>query len=77
VTGAHGASVEVLKDGEAAARRGAELIAAAAAEAVAQRGSLHEKRGPLGKLLAGDQSIPAGRVEARDPVVITDIAGNG
>jgi 6-phosphogluconolactonase len=33
-----------------------------------------EKRGPLDKLLAGDPSIPAGRVDAKDPVVITDIA---
>jgi 6-phosphogluconolactonase len=39
VTGARGASVEVLPDGEASARRGAELIAQAAADAIGQRGS--------------------------------------
>lgn len=33
-----------------------------------------EKRGPLGKLLTGDASIPAGRVEAQNAVVVTDIA---
>ena len=39
MTGAQGAAVEVLKDGEAAARRGAELIADAAKKAIAERGS--------------------------------------
>jgi 6-phosphogluconolactonase len=33
-----------------------------------------EKRDPLAKLLAGDRSIPAGRVEARDALVIADQA---
>jgi 6-phosphogluconolactonase/glucosamine-6-phosphate isomerase/deaminase len=32
-----------------------------------------EKRDALAKLLAGDASIPAGRVEASDAVVVTDI----
>lgn len=34
----------------------------------------HEKRGPLRQLLAGDTSIPAGRVEARASVVFADEA---
>jgi 6-phosphogluconolactonase len=33
-----------------------------------------EKRAPLSKLLAGDQSIPAGRVEAADMLVVADEA---
>ena len=36
-----------------------------------------DKRGPLGKLLAGDPSIPAGRVGAPDAVVISDTAAAG
>jgi 6-phosphogluconolactonase len=32
-----------------------------------------DKRDALAKLLAGDPSIPAGRVEARDAVVVTDL----
>jgi 6-phosphogluconolactonase len=32
------------------------------------------KREPLSKLLAGDQSIPAGRVNAADMLVIADEA---
>ena len=32
-----------------------------------------DKRDPLAKLLAGDGSIPAGRVEARDAVLVTDV----
>ena len=33
-----------------------------------------QKRDPLGWLLAGDRSIPAGRVEARESIVIADEA---
>ncbi len=33
-----------------------------------------EKRDALAKLVAGDPSIPAGRVEARDSVLVTDVA---
>jgi 6-phosphogluconolactonase len=32
-----------------------------------------EKRDALGRLLAGDPSIPAGRVQATDPVLVTDV----
>jgi 6-phosphogluconolactonase len=31
-----------------------------------------EKREPLAKLLAGDRSIPAGRVEAKKGLVVAD-----
>jgi 6-phosphogluconolactonase len=33
-----------------------------------------DKRGPLAKLLAGDGSIPAGRVEARHSTVLSDVS---
>jgi 6-phosphogluconolactonase len=36
-----------------------------------------EKRDPLARLLAGDRSIPAGRVEAEDSLVIADQAAAG
>jgi 6-phosphogluconolactonase len=36
-----------------------------------------DKRDPLAKLLAGDPSIPAGRVEAADAVVLCDAAACG
>ena len=36
-----------------------------------------DKRDALDKLLAGDPSIPAGRVRARDAVVLTDRAAGG
>jgi 6-phosphogluconolactonase len=36
-----------------------------------------EKRDPLARLLAGDRSIPAGRVEAQDSLVIADQAAAG
>jgi 6-phosphogluconolactonase len=36
-----------------------------------------EKRDPLTKLLAGDRSIPAGRVEPRDSLVLADRAAAG
>ena len=36
-----------------------------------------DKRGPLKQLLAGDQSIPGGRVEARHSTVLADAAASG
>lgn len=36
-----------------------------------------EKRAPLAKLLVGDQSIPAGRVEARASLILADRAAAG
>ena len=33
-----------------------------------------DKKEPLGKLLAGDESIPAGRVEAAHSLVLADAA---
>jgi 6-phosphogluconolactonase len=36
-----------------------------------------DKRGPLAKLLAGDQSIPAGRVLATESLVLADAAAAG
>jgi 6-phosphogluconolactonase len=37
----------------------------------------HDKQGPLSKLLAGDTSIPAGRVEADASLVMADRAATG
>jgi len=36
-----------------------------------------DKRGPLAKLLAGDRSLPAGRVEAASSLVVADAAAAG
>ena len=36
-----------------------------------------DKREPLAKLLAGDQSIPAGRVQAKHSTILADATAGG